>query len=460
MDQSIFREYDIRGKENENEINVSSMELIGKSYGTFLKKRNIDCLVIGHDNRASSESFYQAVIKGALSTGCRIIPIGVALTPMLYWSQYYFKSKGGVMVTASHNPIGWNGVKLASSYSATLNQDELKEILDVIKTKRFIEKQGVLEEKKDIFNEYQKDLLSRFQSGRRMKVVVNTANGTAGFFAPTFFNQANCEVIEHLTKPDSNYPNYTPNPAQVEMMEDTGRIVKEQKADFGIAIDGDGDRLGICDEKGETVWPDRYLILLSRMVLKNNPKAKIVFDVKVSQALPEDIEKHNGVPIMWKTGHSYIKEKMKQEKAVLAGEMSGHIFFSDNFYGFDDALFAALKLIEYFSHTEETVSEIIKQTPYYVSTPSLHAQCPDDKKYQVVQEITEEFKKTNKIIDINGARVYFTDKKWGLVRASSNLPALVLRFEAKTQEEVNEIKKIFKDKLKKYPFVSQDWYPA
>lgn len=314
--------------------------------------------------------------------------------------------------------------------------------------------------KEDISEAYQADLLSRVSEMKPFKVVVNTGNGTAGLFAPQLLRGAGCEVIEHLTKPDPTYPHYTPNPAQVEMMEDTGKVVREQNADFGFAIDGDGDRLGLVDEKGQTIWPDRYMILLSRLVLEKRPGAKIVFDVKVSEALPEDIKAHGGVPIMWKTGHSYIKQKLIEEKAALAGEMSGHIFFVEDFYGFDDALFAALKLVQYFSSQTKKVSELIAETPYYISSPALHAPCPDAKKYQVVNELTQEFKEKYEVIDVNGARVLFGDGGWGLVRASSNLPALVLRFEAKTEKQMKEIEQIFREKLKRYDFVSQDWYPA
>ena len=224
-----------------------------------------------------------------------------------------------------------------------------------------------------------------------------------------------------------------------------------------MAFDGDGDRLGLVDEKGNTIWPDRYIILLSRLVLSKHPGAKIVFDVKVSEALPEDIKAHGGIPIMWKTGHSYIKAKLAEEKAAMAGEMSGHIFFVDDFYGFDDGEFAALKVLEYLSTQDKPLSEIIAGTPYYVSTPTIQVKTTDEDKYKVVEDLTNEFKKEGyKVVDINGARVY-TDSGWGLVRASSNTPTLVLRFEAKTQEELEKIKTLFKEKLDKFPIVSKDW---
>jgi len=457
--KSMFREYDIRGRESKDELNAESMELIGKGYGTLLQKRGITKLTVGHDNRGTSDEFSVAAIKGLILTGCEVIDIGIVTTPMAYWSQYHFQVEGGLMVTASHNPVGWNGVKLALGYSNTLGSSEVEEVYEIITKEQFVVGSGKVLSKEDISKAYQKDILSRIEPLKKLKVVVNTGNGTAGLFVPETLRQAGCEVIEHLTEPDPTYPNYTPNPAQPEMMEDTGRIVREHKADLGIAIDGDGDRLGLVDENGENIWPDRFLILLARLVLAKRPGAKIVFDVKVSQALIEDIEAHGGVPIMWKSGHSYIKAKLKEEDAALAGEMSGHIFFVDNYYGYDDATFAALKLLEYFSSQDKTVSELIADTPYYVSTPALHAPCPDDKKYEVVEELVKEFKKEYEVIDINGARVQFGDG-WGLVRASSNLPVLGLRFEAKTQKRVKEIEKLFREKLKKYDFVGQNWIAA
>ena len=455
----MFREYDIRGRENEAELNPISMELIGKGYGTFLQKRGIKEVVAGHDNRKTSEEFYGAAIRGVLSTGCNIIEIGISTTPMFYWSQYYVKSEGGLMVTASHNPVGWNGLKLALGYSYTLNSQELQEIYEIIAQENFSKGQGILSKKEGVFEAYQEDLLSKVFGIRPLKVLVNTGNGTAGLFAPQLFKNAGCQVLEHLTNLDPSYPKYTPNPAEIEMMEDTGARVRETGADLGFAFDGDADRLGLVDEKGQNIWPDRYLILLSRLVLAKHPGSKIVFDVKCSQALVEDIESHGGVPIMWKTGHSYIKEKIQQEHAVLGGEMSGHIFFKEGYYGFDDAFFAALKLLEYFSSQSKTISELIADTPYYISSPALHAECPDDKKYQLVEELTKEFKEEYQVIDINGARVLFGDG-WGLIRASSNLPALVLRFEAKTEKRLKEIEQLFRSKLKRFNFVSEKWVSA
>ena len=452
----MFREYDLRGREAEDELNDESMYFIGRGFGTFLKKRDITETVVGHDARATSDSFHKNVIRGITECGINVVDIGIVTTPMSYWSQFYLKVKGLVMVTASHNPAGWNGVKLGRDLSYTLLTDELKEVYDIIAKEEFVNGKGAIR-KEDIKDAYVNDLISKAVITKKFKILVNTANGTAGLFAPRILKKAGCEIIEHFTNIDPSYPNYTPNPDGVAMMQDTGNQTVANKCDFGFAFDGDGDRLGLVDEKGNTIWPDRYMILLARLVLKKHKNAKIIFDVKVSEALPEDIKAHGGIPIMWKTGHSYIKSKLKEEKAALAGEMSGHIFFVDRFYGFDDAIFASLKFLEYLSVQNEPLSEIIKSTPYYVSTPTIQVQTTDEDKYKVVEELTREFKDEGyKVIDINGARVY-TNNGWGLVRASSNTPTLVLRFEAKTKEDLGKIKNLFKKKLERYEKISRNW---
>lgn len=452
----MFREYDLRGRESDDELNDTSMYYIGRGFGTFLNKRKIDTAVVGHDARGTSENFHANVIKGLTESGINVIDIGTVTTPMGYWAQYFLKVKGLVTVTASHNPVGWNGVKLGSDFSYTLLTDELQEVYGIIAKEEFANGKGSVR-KENIEDAYIKDLLSRTKITKKFKVLVNSGNGTAG---PTYvkaLKQTGSIIIEHFTNVDPLYPNYTPNPDGTAMMEDTGKQTVLNKCDFGFAFDGDGDRLGLVDEKGQIIWPDRYIILLSRLVLQKHPGAKIIFDVKVSEALPEDIKAHGGIPIMWKTGHSYIKSKLASEKAAMAGEMSGHIFFVDDFYGFDDGLFASLKMLEYLSSQNKTLSEIIATTPYYVSTPTIQVKTTDENKYEIVDSLTNEFKKEGyKVIDINGARVY-TDDGWGLVRASSNTPTLVLRFESKNQEGLEKIESLFKQKLDKFDKVSKDW---
>lgn len=456
LKRTMFREYDIRGRESDDELNEISLYHIARGFAALLFKNGVTEAIVGHDARATSESFHAQAIKGLIESGINVIDIGTVTTPMSYWAQYFFKTRGLVMVTASHNPAGWNGLKLGTDLSKTLLPEEIAELYSLIEQEKYVNGSGS-QRKEDIIEAYVSDLVSRVTLSKPLKILVNTGNGTAGMFAPKLLRAAGCEVVEHYTDVDPTYPHYTANTDGTAMMEDTGLQTKNNNCAVGMAFDGDGDRLGITDEKGAIVWPDRYMILLSRLVLSKTPGAKIVFDVKVSEALPEDIKAHGGVPIMCKTGHSYIKSKMAEEEAALAGEMSGHIFFAQDFYGFDDAFFAALKLLEYVSAQTKPLSEIVASTPYYVSTPTIQLKTTDEDKYRIVDELVKEFKQEGyKTIDINGARVY-TGEGWGLVRASSNTPSLVLRFEAKTEEDLEKIRSLFRQKLQKFPSVSTDW---
>jgi phosphomannomutase/phosphoglucomutase len=414
---------------------------------------------VGHDARSTSESFHREVIKALTESGIDVVDVGLVTTPMSYWAQFRFKVKGLVMITASHNPVGWNGLKLGTDLARTLLPNSIKELYGIITAEKYFF--GTIPgkvRKETVTEAYFTDLVSRAKLGKKFKILVNTGNGTAGAYAPELLRRFGCEVVEHYTNIDPTYPHYTPNPDGTTMMEDTGKQVIANGCDIGLAFDGDGDRLGVTDEKGATVWPDRYLALLARLVLMKEPGAKIVFDVKVSEALPEDIAAHGGVPIMWKTGHSYIKSKIAEEKAPLGGEMSGHIFFLQGYYGFDDAFFAALKLLEFVSHAGTTVSALVADTPSYVSTPTIQLGTTEEDKYGIVDTLTAEFKAEGyRVFDVNGARVYFPEGGWGLVRASSNIPSLVLRFEAGDKEHLDKIQEVFKQKLARFPSVSKDW---
>ena len=457
LNKFMFREYDLRGQFSKNELNEKVALVLGKAYGTFLAKRKIDSAVVGVDSKTVSQKLKQPFIEGLLSTGCNVTDIGIVLTPIFYFSQYYLKIKGGAMISGSHNPGKWTGFKFANGLSKTLIQKEMQELYKISVSGKFVKNEVGFLLKKEVISAYTKDLLKRVKIRKGVKIVVNAGNGTAGAIVPKILKKAGCRVIEQNCRLDDSYPHYNPDPSLTKMIESTGRFVKKNRAEIGFAFDGDGDRLGITDENGKTIWPDRYLILLARQMLKKKPKSKIVFDVKCSQALEEDIRAHGGVPIMWKTGHSWIKEKMHKANAPLAGEMSGHVFYREGYYGFDDATFAALKMLEYCSAQNKKLSELIKTTPYYISTPTIHLPCPDDKKYGVIKKVTREFKKEGyEVNDINGARVSFGDG-WGLVRASSNLPVLVMRFEAKTEKRLKEIEAVFKKKLSRFRSVSKKW---
>ncbi len=451
----MFREYDIRGRESAEELNEDAIGHIARGFATVLKKNGVGDCVVGHDARGTSESFHAAAIKALLASGINVIDIGTVTTPMSYWSQYYLKTRGLCMITASHNPAGWNGLKLGVDFSKTLLPEGIQELYGIIEREEYQTGTGSLRTE-TIGDAYMKDLLSHAKLGKKFKVLINTGNGTAGLYAPELFKRAGCEVVEHFTNVDPSYPNYTPNPDGSAMMEDTGKQTVANGCEIGMAFDGDGDRVGLTDEQGATIWPDRYMILLSRLVLSQKPGASIIFDVKVSEALPEDIKAHGGNPIMWKTGHSYIKSKMAETGAALAGEMSGHIFFAEN-HGFDDSFFAAFKMLEYLSTQQEPLSQIVAETPYYVSTPTIQVTATDEDKYAIVEQLTKQFKNDGyKVVDINGARVY-TEDGWGLVRASSNTPTLVLRFESKTKEGLENIQSLFRSKLAAFPKVSSTW---
>ena len=461
IEETMFREYDLRGRVSDAEINPASIRLIAQAYGTMLQKRGIKTAVSGYDLRTGSKEFAEIAVNALSATGVDVIFLGQVLTPILYSAQYYFQSRGGMMLTASHNPNGWLGFKLALDFSYTFNSAEMQELRQLTIAEDFISGNGKIHTK-NYLPIYTEDILRRVNIHRPVRVLINAGNGTAGPIVPDILRAAGCEVFEFLTEPDLDFKHYFPNPALEKMMQDTGEQTVLHNAEIGFAIDGDGDRLGVTDEKGKIIWPDRYLILLSREILIKNPGAPIIFDMKCSRALSQDILEHGGKPVLWKTGHSYIKEKLHSINSPLGGEMSGHIFYGKPlYYGFDDGVFTALKIIELLSSNHKPLSDSIANTPTYYSTPTLQAQCADRLKYQVVSEIVQGFKDKGFNVftfeDIRlGGRIEFADG-WGLIRASSNLPVLVLRFEAVSQDRLDAIEKMFRQILASYPDVSQEW---
>jgi phosphomannomutase / phosphoglucomutase len=451
----MFRQYDVRGHVNEKEINEDSMHLIGKAFGTFLLRKNIPQTIVGYDFREYSAKLQRAFILGLLSTGCNVIDIGMCLTPMLYFAQYHFKSKGGAIITASHNPNGWSGVKLGCDYSYTLIGDEVEEQYRIIKEDDFLRGIGKYEQR-EIKQAYFDMVTSKIKLAKPMKIVLECGNGTAGAFAPEILRAIGCEVVELFCNLDATFPHHNPNPESKLAKEVLMEKVKEVGADIGIGMDGDGDRLGVVDEQANNIWSDRVCILLARQALQKHPGGKIVFDIKCTKALEEDIRAHGGIPIIWMTGHSHIKKKCHDEKAVFAGERSGHFFIMDDYYGFDDAVFGAAKLIEYLSKQNQPLSKLIEQTPSYEITPTIDVHCADEHKYQISERLTETFKQMYPVVERMGARVMF-DEGWGLVRASSNEPKLVLVFEGQTQEHIAQYKQIFRNEFAKFPEISQHW---
>lgn len=454
----MFREYDIRGRVDDD-LTPEAAETIGRAYGTFLRRRSVAEAVIGYDAREYSPRMRDAFLRGLVTTGVSAVDVGMVISPILYFAQYHYHFKGGVMITASHNPNGWGGFKLGHDYATTLLPDDIQEMYRIIEKEEYVSGNGGVEERSGIIDAYREFVISRISLKRRLTVVVNAGNCTAGPIVPPILRALGCTVIEQYCDIDTRFPNHEPNPTLPEAAEALGEKVREVGADVGFGYDGDGDRLGVVDERGLVVWPDQVLILLARLVLKDAPGASIVFDVKCSQALPEDIIAHGGVPVMWKTGHSYIKQKSKEVDAALGGERSGHIFFRHGYYSYDDAVFASLKLLEDLSGLSEPFSRALADVPQYVSSPTWQVDCADNVKYAVVDRLIAEFKAeygASRVIDINGARVSFPDG-WGLVRASSNLPVLTLGFEGKTREAMDRIMEIFKKKLAAYPEIGREW---
>ncbi len=459
INPTLFREYDIRGRiDQDDELTAAAIEAIGKGFAAFLHRRGIREAIVGRDARPYSEDVKNITVKALLESGINVIDIGTVLAPMFYFSQYFLKKKGGVMITASHNPWGWSGFKHAYDYSTTLVPHDMAELRDIIEKEEFITGEGRCESYPDIFDAYKKDVLARVKIARPMRVLVDTGNGTAGLFVPEMLRAAGCEVVEQYTEA-SEKRHHEANPSTLGMLDAMADGVKKNLTEIGLGFDDDGDRLGAVDEKGVTIWPDRILILLARLLLAQKPGGRVVFDVKCTEALPEDIKAHGGVPIMWKTGHSYIKEKAKEVGAVLAGERSGHIYVREGYYEYDDATFAALKLLEYLSREQKTISQIIAQFPHYITSPVWHAHCDDDKKYAVVERIVRDLKGeygADKVIDVNGARVSVQDG-WFLIRASSNVPMIVIVFEARTEDGLKATESMLRKKLVAYPEVGSEW---
>jgi phosphomannomutase/phosphoglucomutase len=447
---NIFREYDIRGIADKDLVD-ENVELLGKGIGTFLTRAGSKTLVIGRDVRLSSERIRNALVKGLVSTGADVIDIGVTLTPAQYFAILHLNADGGVMITGSHNPIDYNGLKISKKAVAPVYGEQIQEIRRIIEQQYFAQGSGEVTIK-DTMKDYVHAVQSRLKFERKLKIVVDAGNGVAGLIVPKIWQEMGCEVTCLYCDPDGRFPNHLPDPTVPKYVVDLQKKVLEMGADVGIGYDGDSDRIGVIDDQGRIIFADRLMAILSREVLERNQNAQIVFDVKCSQALPEEIAKHGGRPVMWKTGHSLLKAKMKELGAPLAGEMSGHIFYSDGYLGFDDGIYVSGRLMQMMSKSKKKLSEIADEIPHFEATPEIRVEATDEDKFKVVADLANYFKSKYETIDIDGARVLFGDG-WGLVRASNTQPVLVLRFEAKTKARLREIMEIFKTRLRKYPSV-------
>lgn len=445
MNKHIFREYDIRGIVG-NDLNNETVETLSKAVGTFFSQNGAKRIAVGYDARESSPEFAEILTAGFNESGCDVVLIGQVPTPVLYHTVYTKDVDGGVMITGSHNPSNYNGFKICLG-KQTLFGSQIQAIKDIAFSGKFAMGSGT-SETINVLADYEEDILSKIDFGkRRLKAVVDSGNGMGGVTAIPIFNKLGVELVELFSEPDSDFPNHHPDPTVTENLQDTIEKVKETNADLGIAFDGDGDRIGVIDENGRIIWGDELMVLLSRSVLAENPGATIIAEVKCSQNLYDDIESRGGKAIMWKAGHSIIKSKMKETGSILAGEMSGHIFFADRFYGFDDACYAGARVLEILSKTDKNLSELLSDLPETFSTPELRVDCDEEKKFEIVAKIAEEFSKTNEVITIDGARILF-ENGWGLVRASNTQAILVLRFEADSEESLKEIREIVESKVK------------
>ncbi|RLD16625.1 MAG: phosphomannomutase [Caldiserica bacterium] len=447
----IFREYDIRGIA-EKDLTDDVVYQIAKGFAKMCISEGIRDAIVGMDGRNSSPRIKKKVIEGLINSGINVIDIGRVPTPVFYFATHHLKIKSGIQVTGSHNPPEYNGLKMSLNFS-TIFGEKIKRIYEIVLKKDFVDGKGELKNY-NIVPDYQNFLKKDIKIQKNnLKIVLDAGNGVGGEVFLPVLKDWGFEVYPLYIEVDGNFPNHFPDPTVPDNLKDLIEKVKETNADIGIAFDGDADRIGIIDEKGNIIWGDRLLIFLSKFMLKRNPKGKVVFEVKCSKSLPEMVEKYGGVPIMWRTGHSPIEDKIKIEKAILGGEMSGHIYFYDRYFGYDDAIYTAARVIEILSNLDSKISDVLKEAPIYPVTPEIRIECKDEVKFKIVEELTEHFKRKTEVIDIDGARIIYPDG-WGLVRASNTQPVLVLRFEANTEKRLEEIKKeiegVLEEIMKKY----------
>ena len=443
----IFRQYDIRGIVD-RDLTTEAAAAIGRAYASLLHDRGMSgTIAVGRDNRPSGGTLRDALIEGLTSGGLNVIDIGVVPTPLLYWSLHHLDVQGGIQITGSHNPPEYNGFKLCVGHDSLHGEgiDTLRQIID---RGDFFRGSGSVRSER-VIDRYVDDIVARTGPlKRRLKVVIDCGNGVGAVVSHELFERLGIDASYLFCESDGSFPNHHPDPTVVENLHDIIREVKARRADLGIAFDGDADRIGVVDASGGIVWGDHILILYARDVLARTGKGQsIIFDVKCSQALPHAIEAAGGKPVMWKTGHSLIKEKMKQLKAPLAGEMSGHMFFAEGFYGHDDALYGAARLLRIVAASGVSVDEMLADVPKFVSTPEIRVDCPDELKFEVVGRAVKHFRSIHDVIDVDGVRVLFGDG-WGLIRASNTQPVLVTRYEALTKERLAVIQGEMEDWLR------------
>jgi phosphomannomutase / phosphoglucomutase len=456
INPQIFREYDIRGVVGKDLI-TETVQQIGQAIGTYMRRQGGKSLVVGRDVRSSSVEFRDILSQAINSTGCNVVDIGMVPTPITYFALHHLNADGGVMITGSHNPPEFNGFKISLG-KHSLYGEKIQELKALIESKDFETGSGKIEQT-CVIEPYMENIYSILRVPRKVKVVVDGGNGCFGIVGPELLKRLGLEPIEIFCEPDGTFPNHHPDPTVEKNLQGLIEKVRSENAELGIGFDGDADRIGLVDEKGNILWGDQLLTIFARDILSRNPGATIVGEVKCSQNLYQDIEKHGGVPIMAPAGHSLIKKKMKETGALLAGEMSGHVCFADNYFGFDDAVFAAGRILQIVANSDIKVSEMLADLPKTAYTPEIRIDCPDGKKFEIVRELTEVFRRQYEVIDIDGVRVNFGDG-WALIRASNTQPVIVLRFEAETQARLVELISIIKKQMDHYQPIIQFDYQA
>jgi len=448
MNQQIFREYDIRGLVD-RDLTTHVAEELGKGLGTLVRREGGRAVVVGRDCRESSLRFRDALCGGLVSTGLNVLDLGIVPTPLTYFAANTLPVDGLAMITGSHNPPDYNGFKVGIG-KTTLHGQEIQRLRRLIESEDFEVGAAGRIDPFDIVTPYQHFVRQTVRVGRKgMRIVVDAGNGTGGVVAVPLFRSMGFEVLPLFCEMDANFPNHHPDPAVTENLVDLIGAVKRESAELGIAYDGDADRLGVIDDRGNILWGDQLMILFSRSVLRESPGAAIVGEVKCSSTLYDDIRAHGGKPIMWKAGHSLIKAKMREERAELAGEMSGHIFFKNRYFGFDDAIYSSARLLEIVSSESAKLSQLLRDVPKTFASPELRIDAAEETKFDIVRRATDTFRRAgHSIIDVDGVRVVFPDG-WGLIRASNTQPILVLRFEAKTKQRLEEIQSLVEQTLER-----------
>jgi phosphomannomutase/phosphoglucomutase len=452
LNPHVFRAYDVRGLVGED-INPAVFGQVGRAYGTLIRRQGGRTIAVGQDNRVSSADLKRGFVDGVRATGVNVVDIGLSPTPVLYFATAHWGLDGGANITGSHNPIEYNGVKMVHPGAAPLSEDEIQALRKMAEQEDYETGAGTLTSRSPRDDYYAK-VTAIVTMRRRLRVVVDAGNGVAGLYAPGLLRRLGCDVVELHCESDGRFPHHLPDPEDAANVVDVQAKVLEVGADAGIAYDGDGDRVGVIDERGGRHEADLVLVLLARDLLARRPGVKIVFDVKSSQSLVDDIKKHGGVPVMWKTGHSHLKRKMREESIPLGGEVSGHMFFAEDYYAVDDGILASCKILEILAKADASLSTLFASVPHLHATPELKALCPDAEKFRVIAELARELKRHYETIDIDGARVLFPGGGWGLVRASNTNPYLTLRFEAGTEGEIEEMKRVVYEGLRRYPFIT------